>query len=65
MYQNQVHKIHKVIPLTACAELLKRDCERLEKELGFIVDNMNGLVKHVNDGIVRMDKDFPHLVWRI
>lgn len=65
VYQNQTHKLHRVLPLANCTPEIKRDCDRLEKEVNSILDNVIGLVKHVNDGISRMDKEFPHLVWRI
>lgn len=65
MYQNQMHRTHKVHPLNSCADFVKRDCDRLERELGVVVEHMTGLVKHVNAGIARMDRDFPHLVWKI
>ncbi len=29
------------------------------------MENMGGLVKHVNKGIESLDKEFPHLVFKI
>jgi hypothetical protein len=31
MYQNQIHKLHKVLPLNSCEDQLQRDCQKLEK----------------------------------
>lgn len=55
MYQNNTHKGHKVIKLDNSQELMIKDCERYSKIMIGVVDSINDLTKHMNDGINKME----------
>ena len=65
MYQNNAHRAHRVNALNLAGDSLVKDAHRFELELQKTIDNLTGLVQHVNRGISRLDEEFPHVLVKI